>query len=142
VQVGGGEFPSISIDVSQNGQYCFDTVIQVRAQPVPISDRDADGDGVGDLLDNCSRYFNPEQKDVDGNGIGDVCECGDQNGDGTVNVQDLIAINRSLFSLAPPSPLCDTNYDDLCNVQDIIAANRKIYGQPAYCSRYPPPVAP
>ena len=34
---------------------------------------DADGDGVGDACDNCSR-FNPDQYDANHNGIGDACE--------------------------------------------------------------------
>lgn len=35
---------------------------------------DADGDRVGDTLDNCPLVANPDQLDADGNGRGDVCE--------------------------------------------------------------------
>ena len=35
---------------------------------------DVDGDGVGDVCDNCPTTYNPAQVDTDGNGIGDLCE--------------------------------------------------------------------
>jgi hypothetical protein len=97
-----------------------------------------DSDGVGDTCDLCPDYA-ASNADLDGNGIGDPCECGDQNGDGTVNVGDLVAINAAIFDPAKATSLCDTNNDQQCNVSDIVGANRKIFGRPAYCSRYPPP---
>jgi hypothetical protein len=106
--------------------------IQIEAAPP-----DTDGDAIEDPDDNCPAFANAAQSDVDANGIGDLCECGDQNGDGRVNVLDLIAINLAIFNPSQVTPLCDTNEDDLCNVLDIIGANLKIFGQPAYCSRYP-----
>lgn len=36
--------------------------------------QDTDGDGVGDLWDNCDRNFNPNQWDEDGDGIGCACD--------------------------------------------------------------------
>lgn len=35
---------------------------------------DADGDTVGDILDNCTAAANTNQSDLDGDGIGDVCD--------------------------------------------------------------------
>ncbi len=100
---------------------------------------DADADGEPDGSDNCPHWPNPAQTDTDGNGIGDACECGDQSGDGVVSILDLLAINEVIFAVVPPSPLCDTNEDTLCNVGDILGANAKIFGQTAYCARYPSP---
>jgi hypothetical protein len=37
---------------------------------------DTDGDGVGDLCDNCLTVPNSDQADCDGNGIGDACDAG------------------------------------------------------------------
>ena len=54
-----------------------------------IANADCDGDGVYDL---CEIYIGTEQ-DVNNNGIADDCEClGDVDGNGAVNVRDLLAI--------------------------------------------------
>ena len=37
------------------------------------SDADTDGDGVGDLFDNCPTNSNPDQADAQGDGFGDAC---------------------------------------------------------------------
>jgi hypothetical protein len=77
---------------------------------------------------------------VDGNHRGDACECGDQDGNGRVNVLDLIAINLAIFNPALAAPLCDANDDGLCNVGDIVAANHTIYvPESSTCSRQPVP---
>jgi hypothetical protein len=84
---------------------------------------DVDADGVSDDADDCPCYASSDQADTDGNGRGDVCEWGDQNGDGRVDVRDLIAINIASFNPQSASPLCDANGDGPCNVSDIVAAN-------------------
>lgn len=98
---------------------------------------DLDGDGISGSADNCPRWSNPAQGDVDQNGTGDDCECGDQSGDGTVNVTDIVAINRVIFGSEPASALCDANGDGLCNVSDMVAVNRRIFGGSASCARSP-----
>jgi hypothetical protein len=100
---------------------------------------DSDGDGRLDPRDRCPSFASSEQRDVDGNGIGDPCECGDQNGDGRVDVRDLLAIHRALFAPGLATPLCDANGDDRCTVVDLIAANQRIFGARAVCSRNPLP---
>ena len=107
-----------------------------------VQGADSDGDGVPAATDNCAVWPNPGQSDVDGNGIGDACECGDQDGNGRVDVRDLIAINLAIFEPVRITPLCDTNDDDLCNAADIVGANDRIFGRPAYCSRHPSPGLP
>ena len=37
---------------------------------------DSDGDGIGDLCDNCPLASNPDQEDSDGDGTGDACDVG------------------------------------------------------------------
>lgn len=45
-----------------------------RAETVPITLPDADGDGVTDSKDNCPRVKNGEQLDRDGDGVGNACD--------------------------------------------------------------------
>jgi glucose/arabinose dehydrogenase len=100
---------------------------------------DGDADGQSDHRDTCPYFADPGQADSDGNGIGDACECGDQSGDGRVDVNDLIAIRRALFDPQQATPLCDANGDDLCSVSDVVGVNARIFGTPAHCSRNPLP---
>jgi hypothetical protein len=100
---------------------------------------DRDSDLLGDLCDLCPDHPGGGNGDRDANGIGDVCECGDESGDGHVDVADLLAINLAIRDPAQASALCDTNDDRLCDVRDLFGAMFKIRGGAAYCSRYPPP---
>jgi hypothetical protein len=89
-----------------------------QAPACPIAPVDADADGVGDTEDNCPHVANADQADAGGvgsgsapDGVGDACQCGDANGDGSVTLNDALAILRS--SLVPPTgsvtvpALCD-----------------------------------
>ena len=103
---------------------------------------DADCDGRPNAQDLCP--FHPEADpaaDADGDGRGDECECGDQTGDGRVDVADLVAINRAIYTPALVTALCDADNDGRCNVNDIVAANREIFspGSTSTCARQPVP---
>jgi hypothetical protein len=102
---------------------------------------DRDGDGVADDGDVCPFHPDPQQEDVDQNGRGDLCECGDQNGDGLVDVRDLVAINLAIFNPSLRTPLCDANGDGACSVPDIVSANLEIFsaGSTSICERQPLP---
>lgn len=100
---------------------------------------DSDGDLHLDAADNCPSWPNRGQGDQDMNATGDTCECGDQTGDGTVDILDAYALSRAIVELEPFGALCDTNDDGLCNVADILGVNAKLFGQPAYCARFPAP---
>jgi hypothetical protein len=60
---------------------------------------DIDGDGVNDWDDNCPDTFNPEQEDTDGDGLGDACDParGDVDGNGAINVFDMLAIANHML---------------------------------------------
>src|SRR5262249_60828325 len=105
------------------------------------TEKDSDGDGYFDRLDNCPYFSNPPQTDTDLDGRGDACECTDQNGDGRNSVADLVAINTAIFNPALATPLCDGNDDGKCNVNDIVAANVEIFspGNSSTCARQPVP---
>jgi len=94
---------------------------------------DPDGDGYGNpgypattcLLDNCPPLYNPDQADSNSDGVGDVCDvaCGDANGDGDVNVGDIVYIISYVFKGGmPPASLwaADVNHDGDVNVADAV----------------------
>ena len=114
-----------------------------------VEDLDADADGVFDCMDNCPGTANPSQTDCNGNGIGDACEAfadcnangipddcdpdgngtgipddcesrGDSNGDGFVDVTDLLALLAVWGPCPAPCPE-DLNGDGSVNVTDLLA---------------------
>ncbi len=68
---GLGNFPSSLVQVGP-GTLAFRVSGQVFL--VDVNPPDADGDGTGDLADNCPLVPNPLQTDVDGDGLGDSCD--------------------------------------------------------------------
>lgn len=65
---------------------------------------DGDGDGVGDVCDDCAQQSNANQLDLDGDGLGDACDA-DRDGDGVPNGTD--------NCLALPNPLVGASQPDL-----------------------------
>jgi Zn-dependent metalloprotease len=113
------------------------------------SQTDADGDGLGEPGDRCPDFPSADNGDVDGNGRGNACECGDQTGDGRVDVSDIVGIAVRIFQPPPLPPLCgpgvagacslcDADGNGACDVGDIVAVNREIYspGFTSTCARW------
>jgi hypothetical protein len=63
--------------------------------------QDTDGDGIPDILDNCTLVPNPTQLDADGDGYGNICDA-DLNNSGTVTAADF-ALLRSVLGQAASS---------------------------------------
>jgi hypothetical protein len=106
------------------------------------AEADTDGDGIPDAEDRCPAFASADQKDSDGDGIGDVCQCGDANGDGRVNVSDIVAAKEMIDGKTAVSPLCDADQSGSCDSNDIGVLNAAIFGSCApVCARHPGPPA-
>ncbi len=70
---------------------------------------DFDGDGVDDLIDNCTNAANPLQEDTNGDGIGNLCDA-DINDDCIVNFIDISQFTPR-FNSATGDPNYDPNFD-------------------------------
>jgi photosystem II stability/assembly factor-like uncharacterized protein len=84
------------------------------AVTVPCPDpTDTDGDGVGDLCDNCVAVINPFQQDIDNDGIGDTCDvCIDPDNDGFGNPGNPIATCPDDNCPSAYNPLQEDSNDD------------------------------
>jgi hypothetical protein len=105
---------------------------------------DTDGDGADDVTDNCPVTGNPGQADGGGvgssaaDGVGDLCQCGDVNGDGQVQIDDVALIERAIALLAPGLAVPDhCNVDGLpgsgagtCGPGDATALREALAGAP------------
>lgn len=117
---------------------------------------DADGDGVGDLCDNCLMTPNPDQADADSNGIGDLCQCGcdchgDPACDSVINdivdvVQTIGVAFRGSAALTDPNPFCpnertDVNCTGTTDIVDVVkvvgVAFRGALAAAEYCDPCP-----
>jgi hypothetical protein len=91
---------------------------------------DGDGDGACDGLDNCPYVHNPGQANNDASPAGDLCQCGDLDNDGMVEVDDVHIARKNLMgaNLGVPSRCnvvgpSDGGSTD-CGVDDIFLLSR------------------
>jgi hypothetical protein len=96
---------------------------------------DADCDGNAEFEDGCpflSEWDQNKDSDPDcDDGVGgdcrlDECECGDQTGNGLVDVSDIVAANTAIFQ-GVSRRLCDANSDLVCTVSDLLGINGEIF---------------
>jgi hypothetical protein len=101
---------------------------------------DGDGDGIPDEEDRCPQFAAATQGDANRDGVGDDCQCGDANGNGLVDVSDIVAAQQMIAGKAEVSPLCDANGSGSCEASDVEAINSAIFGSCfPVCGRYPRP---
>ncbi|MFQ5699206.1 MAG: matrixin family metalloprotease [Myxococcota bacterium] len=88
--------------------------------------------------DNCPFQPNPGQADQGGrnsplpDGIGDACQCGDADGDGIVDITDLVGLLRFLGGLPPgvDPTTCSVVGDPACDITDAVVLERFLGGLP------------
>ncbi len=104
------------------------------ARPVPA---DTDGDGIRDGADDCILVSNADQADTDADGVGDACELvADLNGDGVVNVADLVILRSKFFT---KNAAADLNHDGIVNLGDVALLKREFL-KPSPSATVGPPV--
>ncbi|NNF66369.1 MAG: glucose sorbosone dehydrogenase [Gammaproteobacteria bacterium] len=77
---------------------------------------DADGDGIVDVLDNCSAVANSDQRDSDGDNFGNLCDA-DFDNDNIVNFADLNLLAEVFFQQGNIDE--DMNGDGIVNFTDL-----------------------
>ncbi len=113
------------VTVTEDGWYVDDVVVR-GAGAQCVTTTDLDGDGVSDMLDNCTNVVNADQQDTNGDGFGNACDA-DLNNDNIVNVVDL-GILRTLFFQSGALD-SDFNGDGVTNVVDL-GLMRTMFFQP------------
>ena len=85
------------------------------AGPAP----DTDGDGVPDVIDNCSALSNTAQCDADSDGYGNGCDADMAPQDGSVSTADIPPFKVALTAGLGTPPIEDMNCDGSISTADI-----------------------
>lgn len=95
--------------------YAYDGTLTVE-YVYEVDQPDTDGDGVIDMLDNCTNVQNPAQTDTNGDNYGNACDP-DLDNNGIVNTSDLGIFRAAFFSQGVTDT--DFNADGVTNTVDL-----------------------
>jgi photosystem II stability/assembly factor-like uncharacterized protein len=93
---------------------------------IGLNSIDFDGDGVLNVVDNCTETPNANQIDADADGYGNLCDA-DFNNDCAVNAQDLGLMRLAFFS---SDATVDLNSDGVVNFLDLGLLRQLFFGAP------------
>ena len=96
---------------SENGDYS----LQENSPCIDAGTADLDGDGQNDIAD----YYG-QAPDMGAYEFEETSIQGDLNGDGLINVQDVVALVNIILGAAPEVSSADYNGDGLINVLDVV----------------------
>lgn len=97
-------------------------ISQAQSPALAVALADSDGDGVPDLIDNCTKVANPDQADVDLDGIGNACDA-DVDNDGKVTAADVALVKSNQNRLNAPG---DVNGDGKINSVDLTFVESRV----------------
>jgi hypothetical protein len=104
---------------------------------------DTDGDGISDLLDNCTLVPNADQRDTNGDGYGNACDP-DLNNDGIVNINDLNRLKARLNIVPVVDVDADLDGNGAVNINDLNRLKSYLGKPPGPSALHPncPPTCP
>ncbi len=87
---------------------------------------DDDGDGLADVIDNCTQVSNPMQTDADNDGIGNLCDA-DLDNNCTIDFGDLAILKGAFFST---NAVADLDVSGNVDFQDLALMKSRFFSTP------------
>lgn len=104
VPTGGAD----SVTATLNGNVFYSTNQIREGAEIP----DQDNDGIGDNIDNCPAYHNPDQADRDNDGVGDACDNCHPEDEGYVDCNSCACSGANMICTTAQCPVCEGTWEE------------------------------